>query len=502
MMLDNEGNVRSRQINNLRIRELLGMLIIEHDLPYSFVEFPLFRQVLKECNPDVKIISRKTAVSDIRRFYELQKDKLKVILSKSPSRICLTSDCWTAVTSEGYICLTAHFVDENWKLNSKILSFCKMEPPHSGHELASKVFESLCDWEIEKKIFTVTLDNASANDCMAEILKERLILQNNLICDGEFFYVRCCAHILNLIVQEGLKVTNVAINKIRDSIKYVKVSESRMKIFGQCVEQVGSIDTSIGLRLDVPTRWNSTYDMLESGIRYKRAFVCLSCRDTSFKHSLSNEEWRRAEEMCSFLQPCAMITTLISGTSYPTSNMYFGQIAKIEILLNDAISNRDPVISNMATKMKEKFDKYWSDYSVILSIGSVFDPRAKLEAIKFSYSLIDPVNYYMKVDHIKQKLYYIFDQYKDMGGSSNNRTSSSTPTPSQPSSSTSGRMVEKKKESAMSWTQLYGDFLNFKSRDVSSVGKSELDYYLEEASLDGHQFPELDVLQWWKTNQQ
>ncbi|XP_054806189.1 zinc finger BED domain-containing protein RICESLEEPER 1-like [Prosopis cineraria] len=280
------------------------------------------------------------------------------------------------------------------------------------------------------------------------------------------------------------------------------MSESRMRTFRKCIQQVEGIDTSIGLRLDVPTRWNSTYDMLESGIRYKRAFVCMSCHDTSFKHCLSNEEWRRTEEMCTFLQPFAIITTLIFGTSYPTSNMYFGQMSKIEILLNEAISNRDPVISSMTVRMKEKFDKYWSDYSVILSIESVFDPRVKLEVIKYFYSLIDPVNYFMKVDNIKQKLYCMFDQYKEIGGSSINLTLSSTLTQSQPSSSTSGRMLEKKREPTMSWTQAYGDFLNFKSRDTSSIGKSELDYYLKEASLDGHQFPELDVLHWWKTNQQ
>ena len=35
---------------------------------------------------------------------------------------------------------------------------------------------------------------------------------------------------------------------------YVKASKSRMKQFNQCVEQVGGIDTSIGLRSDCITR--------------------------------------------------------------------------------------------------------------------------------------------------------------------------------------------------------------------------------------------------------
>ena len=63
------------------------------------------------------------------------------------------------------------------------------------------------------KIFSLTLDNASSNDSMQNILKERLNLKNGLLCDGEFFHVRCWAHILNLIVQEGLKAAKEALYK-------------------------------------------------------------------------------------------------------------------------------------------------------------------------------------------------------------------------------------------------------------------------------------------------
>ena len=110
-----------------------------------------------------------------------------------------------------------------------------MEPPHSGFELAKKVYDCLKDWGIDRKVFSLTLDNASANDNMQDILKEKLSLQDSLLCDGQFFHVRCCAHILNLIVQEGLKVVGGALDKIRESIKYVKASEGIMKSFHECV---------------------------------------------------------------------------------------------------------------------------------------------------------------------------------------------------------------------------------------------------------------------------
>lgn len=80
---------------------------------------------------------------------------------------------------------------------------------------------------------------------------------------------------MNLIVQEGLKVATVALSKIRESVKYVKGSETRMKKFQECVQAVGNIDNSIGLRLDVCTRWNSTYLMLESAVKYRKVFYSL-----------------------------------------------------------------------------------------------------------------------------------------------------------------------------------------------------------------------------------
>ncbi|XP_025678626.1 zinc finger BED domain-containing protein RICESLEEPER 2-like [Arachis hypogaea] len=273
-----------------------------------------------------------------------EKEKLRQKMSRIPNRICLTSDAWTASTTEGYICLTAHFVDENWRLVSKILNFCRMIPPHTGTDMEAVLFNSLKQWGIDKKIFPITLDNASANDNMQNILKTHLCKQNSLLCDGEYFHVHCSAHILNLIVQEGLKVAAGALFKIRESVKYVKASDGRMMKFKDCVQQA-EIEEGVGLKSDVPTRWNFTYMMLESEIKFEKAFDILSVVDGAYKDCPTNEEWSLAKKMCEFLKPFYETTNLILGSSYPTSNL-----------------------------MKMKFDKYWKDYSTVLAFGAILDP--------------------------------------------------------------------------------------------------------------------------------
>jgi hypothetical protein len=61
------------------------------------------------------------------------------------------------------------------------------------------------DWNIDKKISTITLDNCSTNDAMVEKIKARL-KPDSMLREGALLHMRCCAHILNLIVKDGLEV--------------------------------------------------------------------------------------------------------------------------------------------------------------------------------------------------------------------------------------------------------------------------------------------------------
>ena len=132
-----------------------------HDLPFSYAEYEGVWVVNRVLNPDFKPISRNTTKADCWNVFLSEKTKLKIILANIPGRICLTSNVWTVVTSQGYMTVTT--VDK-WKLNSKLFAFCELESPHTWIELSGKVFEVLKDWGIDGKIFSLTLNNASSND--------------------------------------------------------------------------------------------------------------------------------------------------------------------------------------------------------------------------------------------------------------------------------------------------------------------------------------------------
>jgi hypothetical protein len=60
------------------------------------------------------------------------------MLNASPGRVCLTSDLWTSLTTDGYMCLTSHFLNKNWVLHKRVLNFSLMPPPHNGISLCEK----------------------------------------------------------------------------------------------------------------------------------------------------------------------------------------------------------------------------------------------------------------------------------------------------------------------------------------------------------------------------
>ena len=247
--------------------------------------------------------------------------------------------------------------------------------------------------------------------CSAHILNLIVLL------NGGFFHIRCSAHILNLIVQDGLKVASDTLHKIRQSVHYVRASESRMKQFSQCVEQVVGIDPSIGLRSDCITRWNSTYKMLEIAIKYRQAFHSLSLIDKNYKWCPYNDEWARAYLICEFLKPFHTITNLISKSSYHTSNLYFGEIWRKKILLTSNLTNEDLLIQSTCYRMKENFDKRWSEYSVVLAFGTILDPTKKLNFLKYTYSKLDSYVYGENLERVRKALYKLFEKYSNKGAS-------------------------------------------------------------------------------------
>ncbi|KAL0796250.1 hypothetical protein Bca101_067627 [Brassica carinata] len=235
------------------------------------------------------------------------------------------------------------------------------------------------------------------------------------------------------------------------------------------------------MSLDVQNRWNSTYLMLEKALKYERALNRFKVVDKNYKHCPSSQEWKRAKIIHEILMPFYCITTLMSGTSYSTSNLYFGHIWKIQCLLEVNRSNDDSVIRDMISKMRKKFDKYWEQYSVILAMGAVLDPRMKFRLLKRCYDELDPFTSGEKIKHLKEKLYDLFEEYR--------KKFPLTPVVS------SSRVDSHAAKRGRGILGVQDDLFDLDDvPDYMEEGKSALDMYLEDPKLDMRNHPDLNVL--------
>ncbi|KAL2455552.1 Zinc finger BED domain-containing protein DAYSLEEPER [Abeliophyllum distichum] len=158
--------------------------------------------------------------------------------------------------------------------------------------------------------------------------------------------------------------------------------------------------------------------------------------------------------------------------------------------LNHNLNSEDEVIKDMVTRMKIKFDKYWSDYCVVLALGCVLDSRTKLKFLSSCYRRMYPHDYQEKVDRVKNVLYILFSGYIK-NGTSNSIASHDMSHMTQ--SSPHGPMTMGGNGTS-SLPSIYEEFEEKMSQETRNNDKSQLDTYLE-AKIVGND-KEFDVLQY------
>lgn len=111
--------------------------------------------------------------------------------------------------------INAHFVDTEWRLHKKIISFCIIPVRATGENLVDIIVSCLLDWNIEN-MCTITMNNCSTNNIVARSLIDQYEPRGLLLLNGRHLQVCCWAHIINLVVQDGL-------DEIKESILKVEV---------------------------------------------------------------------------------------------------------------------------------------------------------------------------------------------------------------------------------------------------------------------------------------
>ncbi|KAH9470366.1 hypothetical protein Pst134EA_033338 [Puccinia striiformis f. sp. tritici] len=224
--------------------------------------------------------------------------------------------------------------------------------------------------------------------------------------DNQNCLLGCKAHVINLAAQAGIKVfsespppsttlpgalmnilndqpaaveVKTIISRIKGLASLMKHSSQKAKAFAKITARQRGEE--LALITDVPTRWNSTFAMLE------RAYELRGCISTFSKnhnvtdqYDLEEHGWKKVKQLCDFLKLLLDATNTIT----PEKTVTLGLAASVYTMLlkelNDAKMSYDaqeliPAATVMINKLTGYFEAAMNKPVYLCS--SILDPRTK-----------------------------------------------------------------------------------------------------------------------------
>ncbi|CAN6540769.1 unnamed protein product [Malus baccata var. baccata] len=470
-----------------RCRHEIVRMIIMHDYPLHMVEHPGFVAFAQNLNPQFNMVSFNTVQGDCVATYLTEKQSVTKFIEGIPGRVCLALDMWSSSQTVGYVFITGHFIDADWKLHRRLLNVV-MEPyPDSDSALSHAVAVCLHDWSMENKLFSVTYDQPLSETAL-ENLRPLLSNKNPLILNGQLLVGHCMARTLNSIAKEVLAAGSDVVKKVRDGVKYVKTSESHEEKFLELKSQL-QVPSERSLSIDEQTKWNTTYQMLVACSELKEVFTCLDTSDPDYKQTPSMEDWKQVETICTYLKLIFDAANILTTTTNPTAVTFFHEVWRIQTDLTKTVASEDPFTSSLTKTMQERIEKYWKNCSLALATAVVMDPRFKMKLVEFSFNKIYGEEAPMHIKVVDDGIHELFHEYLTL------------PLPLTPTYADEGNnniKIEDSQGGAILTDNGLTDFDMYIMETTSQQMKSELDQYLDESLLP--RVNDFDVLGWWKLN--
>ncbi|WVZ64834.1 hypothetical protein U9M48_014303, partial [Paspalum notatum var. saurae] len=426
-----------------------------HGQSPSMMKEDRFKKLVAWLNPMVKIPSPYDLIGNSWCLFEQEKSKLKEKIVALHSRVCLSAYMWHYDLISAFLCLTIHYIDDEWEKQQKIVKleggFVLWTPLVIQTELSKIIIQAIALWGLDHKpialwgldvkVFCILLDDAFADDSVASNVKARLQECNKLSVNRSLFVVRYATHLLDQVMKLGL----VELDKFME--KSSKCSKYTMG------------PTSLVVNYPNP------------------------------RYAPSRQYWITAEKICDMLGHFHMDVDSMHNYSSPTD--LFEKLwdvkneirVEVDFCSKCASSEKDEGFLNVLQKREQKFKERWELCFFHLCMPMVMDPKYRLGRIKSRMRWFYFKRYRKEIKHyihyVHDALVNLFYEYSYQVGDPNCTSGPKT------SEGMAGDMLEK--------------YYRETECPYGNRPLTELDQYLQDPCLTK---VESSVLQWWKENNQ
>ncbi|KAJ1289530.1 hypothetical protein BS78_02G171600 [Paspalum vaginatum] len=422
---------------NCSSQEFVKILLMHGQSP-SMMKEDRFKKLVAWLNPMVKMPSLYDLIGNTWCLFEQEKSKLKEKLAALHSRVCLSAYMWHYDLVSAFLCLTIHYIDDEWEKQQKIIKFCPVDPTCNSNELSNIIIRAIAEWGLDGKVFCILLDDAFADDSVASNVKDRLQEWNRLSVNRSLFIVRYATHLLDRVIQLGLDELDKFMEKSSKCSKYT---------MGPTSSVVHYPNPRYAPRQD----WITAEDMLG------HFHMDVDSMHSSSPIDLYEKLWDLKDEIH----------------------------CEVDFYSKCALSEMDEGFLSVLQKMEQKFKERWELCFFHLCMPMVMDPKYRLGRIKSRMRSFDFKRFRKEIKHY---IHYVHDALVNLFYEYSNEVDDSN--------CTSG---SKPREGTVVAGDMLVKYYLETEYPYGSRPLTELDQYLKDPCLT---MGASSVLQWWKENNQ
>ncbi|XP_015208054.2 zinc finger BED domain-containing protein 4 isoform X1 [Lepisosteus oculatus] len=357
-----------------KITKLVAEMLALDLQPSSLVENVGLNRLLEYLQPQYSLPSATYFTSTaIPEMYERVKEVIVTHLKEAESGIVhFTTSIWVSNQTREYLILTAHWVTFESCVRpqgqdfhcSALLSVSQIDCDYNMMNI-QKQLEYLWDtWIISSGLkigFTIT-DNQSIG---------------NMLDDNEHSSLQCFGHTIDLIVSEAIKSQRMVQNLLSIARKICE----RVHRSAKAKEKLAELQKIYNLPenhlvQDVPSKWKTSFYMLERLVEQKKAIDEMSI-ECNFRELISCDQWEVMQSVCNALKPFEVACREMS-----TRTATLGQVIPLIHILNrkiDMLFDETMGIDNMLKSLKEAMVSRMSStlHDPRYTWATMLDPRYK-----------------------------------------------------------------------------------------------------------------------------
>ena len=283
--------------------------------------------------------------------------------------MCFTTDIWSSKTMDSFISLTVQFLTHDMEMVRMVPFVQHINFKHSGVNISLELKEMMQQIGLLNKIdpltYYLTTDNASNMKLAVKLI-------------GDVNNIRCCCHLLNLVVIDALESIEC------DSIKKSQEFAAKVKISGKKKEALQEACATVKISYITPklhnkTRWNSMLTNLNSTIRLKKAINHLAVEaEADWSPFFTAMEWRVLEAIETVLEKALIVTKAFEAEKTPTANLVVYHLYNFEKYLEEMIaSSGEKTVRGFCIKMRRELTRRFPNFGtdvLVYAVAHYLDP--------------------------------------------------------------------------------------------------------------------------------